>query len=264
MSLYVHTATSLVGKMAVREGVRGVKQLRRVMRPAYPVELHANRLALAQMRRTIRWQEYWDALVPMALEPRLQQMLLKRAAMGSARGALMSGKAPAGRMDRASFYAFVHKLGALMSTRFRRAVFFDADVQVLQPALVASLLSDTLRLADVAMPLDTNREEWRAHGLSGAPPVCSCLVAFHNSVAVRSLWRGAATRLLEGRHQGMRQGDQEMIWLEWTTNLTQLRMLILPEEYYCPLASQAPVLWTTAGYPTGRYECKAVHRHGAS
>ena len=47
------------------------------------------------------------------------------------------------------------------------------------------------------MPVDTNREAWRSHGLDAAPPVCSCLIAFRNSRDVRALWHGAAARLLE-------------------------------------------------------------------
>ena len=48
---------------------------------------------------------------------------------------------------------------------------------------------------------------------------------------------GAATRLAAKRHPTVRQGDQEMLWFEWQDALAdRLRLMILPEEYYCPNA----------------------------
>ena len=63
----------------------------------------------------------------------------------------------------------------------------------------------------------------------------------------------------------MRQGDQEKIYLEWTTNHTSLRVLVLPEEFYCPLASSSAqhAQWVTNGWPEAKYQCKATHRHGS-
>lgn len=264
MCLYMHSSTSLVGRMAVREGLAGASHLQRVMRPRYPVELHANQHALSHILRARTARELRNSIIPLTLSPKLQD-LLHYTEKSSTRQA-------SNRRD--SFYAFLHKLEALRSTKFRRAVLLDADIRVIQPSLVHSLLNSTLRLADVAMPVDTNRIVWHGSGAEsarygaasdGAPPMCSCMVAFRNTPIVRSLWWGAAKRLIEGRHPSARQGDQEMIWFEWTTNLTELRMLVLPEEYYCPLgATTRPdeqAMWKTAGWPTGRYACKATHWH---
>ena len=223
-------------------------QIRSIMSPRYPIELHASDHALVIERR-VRWQELWDFLVRMTLPGPFQQMMVKRTSSGTDTGI------------RDSFYAFVHKLCALDQTHFRRAVFIDADVKVIQPSLIHSLLSSTLRLAEVAMPVDTNRRPWQNLGFEGVPPICSCLIAFHNIPTVRALWMGAAIRLLEGRHPQVRQGDQEMIMFEWATqNVTQLRMLVLPEEYYCPInmanqASGPTTRMLISGKPSdGRWE----------
>ena len=260
MCIYAHTPASLTGRMAVKELLTSASQIRSIMSPRYPIELHANDHALALIERRVRWQELWDFLVRMTLPGPFQQMMVKRTSSGTDTGI------------RDSFYAFVHKLCALDQTHFRRAVFIDADVKVIQPSLIHSLLSSTLRLAEVAMPVDTNRRPWQNLGFEGVPPICSCLIAFHNIPTVRALWMGAAIRLLEGRHPQVRQGDQEMIMFEWATqNVTQLRMLVLPEEYYCPInmANQASgpttrmlMQWKTIGWPVGTYDCKAIHRHG--
>lgn len=67
----------------------------------------------------------------------------------------------------------------------------------------------------------------------------------------------------------MRQGDQEKIYLEWTSNQTSLRVLVLPEEFYCPLASASAqgvrqhAQWVTNGWPEAKYQCKATHWHGS-
>jgi len=57
---------------------------------------------------------------------------------------------------------------------------------------------------------------------------------YTKSALVESWLLGAAQRLIDNRHPAVRQGDQEMLWFEWQEALAdRLRLLILPEEYYC-------------------------------
>ena len=93
------------------------------------------------------------------------------------------------------------------------------------------------------------------------------MVAFHNTPVVRSLWWGAAIRLIEGRHPSVRQGDQEMIFTKLVhgrSGAAKPSLLVLPEEYYCPGVSAwsgkaaLPYVWSTS---FGEYPCYAVHGH---
>ena len=36
----------------------------------------------------------------------------------------------------------------------------------------------------------------------------------------------------------IRQGDQEMIYMQWVERQPELRVLALPEEYFCPQAQE--------------------------
>ena len=121
---------------------------------------------------------------------------------------------------------------------------------------------------------------------SAAPPLCSCVLAFSDSPEVRSIFKGAAARLTHQQpHTSLlpyplpRVGDQELIWFEWTQWHPQLRVLPLPEEWYCPgdykvnvsraTAQLADGLeWRTSYCPPqracrGNYRCKAVHNPNA-
>ena len=53
-----------------------------------------------------------------------------------------------------SCFACLFKLHALSGTRFSKTLFLDADLFVLHPQLVGRLLTTTLDVADIAMPLD--------------------------------------------------------------------------------------------------------------
>eukprot|EP00966_Prymnesium_polylepis_P073508 1706404-Prymnesium_polylepis.1 len=90
------------------------------------------------------------------------------------------------------------------------------------------------------MPIDPNRQG--AFGNAGAPPLCSCVMAYHSvAPAVRKLLLGAASRLVSQKRSRLngkllRQGDQEMLFLQWVEAQPSLRVLALPEEYFCPQA----------------------------
>jgi hypothetical protein len=78
----------------------------------------------------------------------------------------------------------------------------------------------------------------------GQPPFCSCVMAFRRTPRVRRLFAHAAVRLahrlnptdLTDPAVGVRQTDQEMLWLELFTGPVEQQpsLLVLPEEYYCP------------------------------
>ena len=189
------------------------------------------------------------------------------------------------------------KLLGLLSSPFDRTLYVDVDVHVLDGSLPRSLLSDTLRLADVAMAVDPSRDNDVWYRAAGAPPVCGCMIAYRRNAATTSLFRGALSQMLavtrpeycfdrsrNGRPlhkrdcRGLRQGDQEYIYWEWTRAADPaLRMLVLPEEYYCPSIrmegktnhSGAHASWSTSwtewakanprGGGVGSYRCLAVH-----
>ena len=116
------------------------------MQPRYPLELHGNAFAISRLRRAPSPQALWDRLLPLRLAPHLRARLSQQEQHDRARGFV---SVPA---------HFVYKLAALASTHFQRALFLDNDVRVLQPNLVHTLLSATLGVVDVAMPLDINRD----------------------------------------------------------------------------------------------------------
>ena len=189
------------------------------------------------------------------------------------------------------------KLLGLLSSPFDRTLYMDVDVHVLDGSLPRSLLSDTLRLADVAMPVDPSRDNDVWYRAAGAPPLCGCMIAYRRNAATTSLFRGAMSQMLAvtrpeycfdrsryGRPlhkrdcRRLRQGDQEYIYWEWTRAADPaLRMLVLPEEYYCPSIrmegktnhSGAHASWATSwtewakanprGGGVGSYRCLAVH-----
>jgi len=243
-SVFISKPTSIAGIQALREAVSAAQQLSKIAQPRYPLELHANALALNLVSRDRSTKGLWARVVPLVLAPHLRELLQRW------RRRSQEASAP--------IASFVHKLAALARTRYERALFLDNDIRVLQPSLVHSLLSSTLAVADLAMPLDTNRE---TGAFEMAPPLCSCLVAYHNTAEVRRLWEGASLRLLTHRHPHVRQTDQEMIWFEWTQNQTRLRVLALPEEYYCPLPANAAPQWQTSGWPFSRHKCRSTHMH---
>jgi len=244
MSSHLRTATSRMGLRMVRESVRCAEWLSRVMQPRYSIELHANRLALSRLDREHPHHRANWRVVNGTLDARLEAMLRAR---GAAEG-----------RDRYLFEAYLFKLSSLLATSFARALFLDSDVSVRQPDLVHLMLTTTLEISDLAAPVDVARHKWLADTFEAAPPLCSCMLAFHNSAAVQQLWLGAAQRLIDVSHPEVRQGDQEMIYFEWVHARRALRVLVLPEEWYCPIAAAT---WAS---PHGEVmQCRANHYHAA-
>lgn len=133
---FLKNPASIAGNQALQEAMSSVTQLIKIMRPSYPVELHANDAAIAWLQRESPTRRTpWNRVVPLRLDSHIQPML--RGVRG--------------------VEVFVYKLAAFKSTSYERALFIDNDIHVLQASLVHTLLSATLNVADIAMPLDINR-----------------------------------------------------------------------------------------------------------
>jgi hypothetical protein len=194
-------------KVVVRELISAARLLRRTLRPAPPIEVLANDAASLSI----------DHLLPRtAPRPWQYQRLLT---LGD-------------RMPRPRFattdvrYAYLHKLAGLAQTRFNRTLYLDCDVHVIAPSFAHDLLAHALAVADVAMPLDPGRAAhlvpaesagagsatrtaapWVAPAV-GPPMLCSAVLAFRSNAHTHALFVGAARRLVEHAHPGVRQGDQ--------------------------------------------------------
>jgi hypothetical protein len=260
----------------IRECAAANIALHRTMTSPFPVDLLANepaQKALASLPAREERKPHWDSVRTLTLHPRLQRLQREPGSVSWLAGD--------------SRNAYLHKLSGLMQTRFRRTLFLDCDVFVISPALVSGLLVDTLNVADIAMPLDPGRAAhlvptsgkgkgeiapWAAPAV-GPPMLCSAMLAYRSTNGTADLFVGAGRRLVRSLHPNVRQGDQEMMWFEWTRGATSrsngsaLRVLALPEEYYCPLerrqnpdADWQASRWRTS-WRRGVYPCAAVHGH---
>jgi len=225
----------------ITEAIASAEQLRLRMRPTYPTMLFANDEALALIRargKLSLWSAGHRRLT-------LPDTLLQR------RAASRTGSRPS---------PFAFKLAAMLATEWEATLFLDADLFVLEPALVHTLLTSTLRLADLAAPVVPGRHKMLGQRVAatapGAPVLCSCLMAYRR--AALPLLRDAAERLLTLSEPSLlRQGDQEYIWLAWTERFAQegVRVLPLPEDWYCPTEALRRY------YASVGTRCQATHQH---
>ena len=242
----------------IEEGVVSAVWLRRKIQRTYHVTLFASSHALIALdaHEYASIHQPWDDRQELVLHPQFNRTL---------------ATAPASSAN--TTLPYLYKLSALLASPYNRTMFFDCDVFVAMPSLVHDLLAHSLTVADVAMPIDPGRTQRLVDGVapwvspwSGPPMLCSAVVAYWRSEAVDQLWLGAGRRLATGQHRGVRPTDQEAIWFEWTSaRLPQLRVLSLPEEYFCPLHIQQRAVggkhkWRTSWHD-GRYDCRALHGH---
>ena len=249
------------------EAARSARLLRSRMSPSYPLAMLANARARLELRAA-HVLGLWDVHRSPELLPPLRSWLARNATN--------------------DLNPFVHRLSAWLQSPFERTLALDSDIYVLWPRLVDTILSQTLEIGDAAAPLDPGRY-WKIWTNAPAPGFCAALFAFTNSTHVRSWLLGAATRLAKAgppqpfnAHQTYRLGDQEMLWLEWIhVQRGALRLVTLPEEWYCPnvplTSSQhatpggsvqarheqmggAPQ-WRTSWSDRHTYPCKSVHSH---
>ena len=250
----------------IREAYASAQLLQRTARPAYPTLLMANRVAREELSSLSakHGTSPWSEARTLSLDRRL---------------------VPHGNTNKFARNdprrAYLAKLSGLLSSGFNRTVYLDCDVFVIAPTLVHDLFERALGVAELAMPLDPGRAAHLAPSVAsrppwvspnvGPPPLCSAVMAYRRAPAVHELFLGAARRLLAGGHANARQGDQEMIWFEWTARDDPgLRVLGLPEETYCPLESKQspPRRWRESVWRTswrrGVYTCAAVHGHAVA
>ena len=251
------------------ECVTAARQLRRALgrgRPVMPMTLAADDATLAVLRTRSQWYGLWDAFMPMDTDKALRAF--------NAAGLL--------KQREGLHLHFLWKLMAQAVTPYQETLYLDNDVLVLEPALAKHLLTNTLRLSDLALPLDPARppaktsvselrkqRQSRKSGLvatappmydQGIPPLCTCVMAYRRTPSVRRLLEGAAVRLALslnpvdptvrwGNPVAIRQSDQEMLWLELTQTPPdpRLRLFVLPEEYFCPAYWPQVDAATTAG-----------------
>ena len=97
-------------------------------------------------------------------------------------------------------------------------------------------------------------------------------MAYRFTPSVRGLMERGAVRIMNRttpydpydhpRHRNVRQSDQEMYWAELMFGVVDpaLRLMVLPEDYYCPSVDPGPErpVWRT---PWASYQCHAVHGH---
>ena len=176
---------------------------------------------------------------------------------------------------------YAWRLSAFVQSSFQLTLHLDADVMVLDPSFADALFSTAPLVSDVAMPVDPNRgtskqgQLWSSAGGWAVPPLCGCLMLYNKTEAVQQWLLSSAKRLLSmtDRHADLRLGDQEYLWYEWVEGRGRnLRLLVLPEEFYCPgngvtfEQPQQAFTWHTSWLSptrvqTGAYPCRAVHTH---
>ena len=247
--LYVSKAASAPkASQLVAQTVNFGAALRTVMNPAYPSALYSNRVGRALLHRRGGGAEaLWNIHRGLCVAPGLTGLLNSS-------------------VD-ARIRVYAYKISAMLCTCFsERTLLLDIDVFVLQRSLVHHLLTRTLEVASLSLPLDVFRHS--IYSSSAIPPICTCMVAFRTDAPTRDILVGAARRLLLQSHpNALRQGDQEMLHYELSARKT-LTPLLLPEEYYCPRlpssrqqhSSETLAVWNTP-WPWSGYPCKAVHVH---
>lgn len=277
MCMHVHE-DSAKARAFVAEGVLAARVLRAVARPAHPMALAATEEARGLISAADR--ALWDIHRPLELSGPLRAM--HEASRASKAGRWLRP------WEHALLLSKVHKLQALLDSPFARTVFLDCDLFVLDASLIDGLLTQTLRQAELAMPIDPWRGGlWQA---APAPPLCSALAAYRAADAgVRQLLVEAAGRLINGTeralHPDVHWGDQAALWFAYVLAAPRLRLRVaaLPEEALCAgeLLSSTHVLEGTpprvvlrpfahlrtswAGVKDqdrrGEYPCRAVHGH---
>jgi hypothetical protein len=277
------------------EAAGAARMLKRIMRPALPLVLSANSCfrellkadaALWDQHRPLRLLEELRPYAPGGdeyeapiLSKGCSENVSERFRGVSLRGGVLRGDHPLKRM------AFVLKLCALLSSETSRTLYLDLDVFVLSADLAMELLTSALLIADVAMPGPVpERHQLVEPAVTVAsrsvPVLCSCLIAYRRTPAVLAWFRDAARSTLRTeRPELSRQGDQEYLWLQRAENAThaKLRVLGLPDEYYCPAPEQvfvdmdpsrgasreiaSPALRAHTRIGGQTYECRSVHGH---
>ena len=237
--------------------------LRQKMTPKLPMALVSDAAAVSFVHARPELADVWDHLLTLDV--------------ASATTALKAAQMP---IPLSKFWC-IWKLAGLLMSPFEHTLYVDADVMVLNPSFASDLLQNSLRLHDMAMPVDTNRPgkgdptmksaradttgffaQTRYHAAPsgeqpelmeppmfarGFPPFCTGIIAYARKTEVRRLLEHAGARLIGQLNRNdatdasiaVRQTEQEMMWFELALGprSKQPRLLVLPEEYYCPAAA---------------------------
>lgn len=269
---------------SAEEAVMSAAHFRSWAEPRLPMELFSNERARAALRgarypETCVWNatELWDF--------HSEATVLHPAVAGHVRAAEASQAENTTGAQAAEVSVWLLKINVLLRARFERTLFLDLDIWLAQPAFPANVLEQTLNVTDVAFVVDAGRPNKHHTFLprrvrrwwAAPPPMCSCLVAYRKTAAVVRFFAGAARRFLAGDFlESRKHTDQEAMYSEWLQSQDPaLRLLLLPEEYYCPRWGDFGFNFTDAqGKPITRlvdaewhtdfgwpYYCRTVHGH---
>ena len=254
----------------VREAVLSARVLRKFSQPLYPMALiatedahamlSASEAALWEVHRTLRlsgpilamraaarglerkWSRQWERPARLSFVHKLQALLdtpFARTVFVDCDLYVLDGtpKSPAAPCTHTLHAHCTHTLHAHCTHTLHAHCThtLHAHCMCIAGAFVDRLLTQTLRLADLAMPIDP----WRGRLWAAAPqpPLCSALTAYRSDApGMRELIVEAAGRLVNGSerhlHPDVNPGDQTALWFAYvlTAPRTRLRVLALPEE----------------------------------
>ena len=131
------------------------------MVPVLPIALSTSQSTAAFVRSRPELRGLWDPIVELDEAALLRTRHL----------AALSARHP-----------FLWKLAALLLTPFERTLFLDADLLVLSPTLVSNALRNSLRIHEIAMPVDINRPG----NLDDGVAACAAAAGVARSRAVRA------------------------------------------------------------------------------
>jgi hypothetical protein len=291
----VHGGVNSTANIAPHDEPECVAALRSLRRQAarHHVTLAADNITLLQLEQ-LGALRLWDSHI--MLHPQEAERVL-----------LSDARWRANAQELQLVYAW--KLIALAASPYQETVFIDNDILVLSHTLVSDLLDHSLHVSDLAFVQDPARPRSEARErvnlasarlqgrivtsplmyARGVPPLCTCVMAYRRTPSVRQLLHRATARLFlrlntldvstPSTPTHIRQSDQEMIWFQLVTGTPDplLRLLVLPEEYYCPTfypkksktaTAYHHLVKTIAGGEAphwltrwGKYACHSVHLH---
>jgi hypothetical protein len=256
--------------------------------PSLPLALITNPAAASLLQSHKQFLSLWEHVLEFDVQ--------------AARAALTL-MGPGARKSFDSWDTYLWKIVCMLSSPFDRTLYLDTDVFVLSKTFPMDLLQNTLHVSDLAFVVDISRggQKIRHSGVGpyslnppqfahGLPNLCSCVIAYRRTNSTLNLWRRVALRMANAYATGqynvhpqsgrsalhlsditdertkVRPGDQEFLWLELSSGPSdpQLRLMVLPEEYYCPtlpgkVMKRSPV--HTVHSTNAKLPCHTVHGH---
>jgi len=228
------------------EAVLAARLLRERMAPRFPLALIGSESPLNHLQQHPTLRETYDEYVHFNLTSFLSGLAAQKrrlaAQMGGAWQVRHRTDASGENLVR---LLMVGKMVALLMSPYEVTVYLDNDVLVLQPTLMDDLLSRTMRIADLAMPvaLTQGPEDLDFLGLHGLPQLCTAMIVYRqsNQAAVSTLVQ-ATFHMINGTRSDVlkpaNQREQEYLYLaiadERMRITDALRVFALPHEYYCP------------------------------